>query len=301
MSQTASFAPSKPYVHPRGERFDITPLEAPLGARVTGIDLNHVKPEQVLQLKHALHEHHILVFNQQHLSDPDYLRFATHFGTVFQPPADIPVLSSGKDGRAPEIVKVANTEDGELGNGAIPAHADHQWTPSPSSGSFLYAQAVPSSGGETRFTNLVLAYETLDAATREEIDGLRLITYNPFVRRQLGGYNGGSVRYRTPNIPAIQGTEHPLVRTHPDSGKRLLFLGVATEVEVAGVDPAYGQALIERLRAHLEQPRFHYSHQWQPGDIVWWDNQAVLHARNAFPANEQRRMKRISLAGSRPF
>ncbi|WP_263264495.1 TauD/TfdA family dioxygenase [Pseudomonas sp. RIT-PI-S] len=283
------------------ERFDITPLDAPLGALVSGFDAKALRPEQVLQLKQALRDHHILLFRGQQLDDAQYLAFATHFGAVFQPPANIPVLSSGADGKAPEIVKVANSEGGELGNTAIPAHADHHWTPTPSSGSFLYAQAVPSTGGETRFTNLALAYETLNEATRREIDPLRLITYNPFIRLKTGGYNGSFVRYRTPEVPAIQGTEHPLVRTHPESGKRLLFLGVATEVEIPGADPAYGQALIERLREHLEQPRFHYSHAWQPGDIIWWDNQAVLHARNAFPAKEQRRMKRISLAGSRPF
>ncbi|EQM70823.1 TauD/TfdA family dioxygenase [Pseudomonas tohonis] len=281
--------------------FAITPLAAPLGAVVSGFDATRITPEQVLALKQAQREHHILVFRDQHLDDAQYLAFATHFGAVFQPPADIPVLSSGADGKAPEIVKVANTEDGELGNTAIPAHVDHHWTPTPSSGSFLYALEVPSKGGETRFTNLALAYSALDEATRREIDPLRLINYNPFIRLKSGGYNGGFVTYRTPDIPAIQGTEHPLVRTHPESGKRLLFLGVHTEVEIPGADPEYGKALIGRLREHLENPRFHYAHAWQPGDIVWWDNQAVLHARNGFPATEKRRMKRISLSGSRPF
>ncbi|HSC82456.1 MAG TPA: TauD/TfdA family dioxygenase, partial [Pseudomonas sp.] len=97
------------------------------------------------------------------------------------------------------------------------------------------------------------------------------------------------------------GTEHPLVRTHPDSGKRLLYLSVHTEVEIPGYDPTAGAALIARLREHLQNPRYAYSHKWQVGDIVYWDNQATLHARNAFPASQRRRMKRISLAGSRPF
>ncbi|WP_134559070.1 TauD/TfdA dioxygenase family protein, partial [Pseudomonas aeruginosa] len=195
MSQSATARQPEPEV---AEAFRITPLEAPLGAEVRGLDARRpLAPEQVLALKQALREHHILVFRQQHLDDEQYLRFATLFGSVFQPPADIPVLSSGGDGKVPDIVKVANTGDGELGNFALPAHIDHQWTPVPSSGSFLYALEVPSSGGETRFTNLARAYESLDEATRREIDGLRLINYNPFIRLREGGYGGGFATYRT--------------------------------------------------------------------------------------------------------
>ncbi|HSC85284.1 MAG TPA: TauD/TfdA family dioxygenase [Pseudomonas sp.] len=288
----------------RGEpqRFAIVPLAAPLGAEVYGLDgRQDLTAEQILALRQALLEHHILIFKHQQLDDAQFLRFSSWFGTVFQPHADFAVLSSGTDGKAPDIVKVANTGDGELGNFALPAHTDHQWTPTPSSGSLLYALEVPQEGGETSWTNLTLAYRALDEATRREIDGLKLINYNPFVRLKNGGYNGGFVTYRTPEIEPIQGTEHPLVRTHPDSGKRLLYLSVHTEVEISGYDPAAGAALIARLREHLQNPRYAYSHKWQVGDIVYWDNQATLHARNAFPASQRRRMKRISLAGSRPF
>lgn len=280
----------------------IQPLTAPLGAEVIGLDGRvDPSPQQILELKQALRDHHILIFRQQRLDDEQYLRFTSWFGSVFQPHPDFAVLSSGADGKAPEIVKVANTEDGELGNFALPAHVDHQWTPTPSAGSLLYALEVPDQGGETTWTNLALAYDALDEDTRREIDGLKLINYNPFVRLKNGGYNGGFVTYRTPEIEPIQGTEHPLVRTHPESGKRLLYLSVHTEVEIPGYDPQQGAALIARLREHLQNPRFSYSHKWQVGDIVYWDNQATLHARNAFPANQTRRLKRISLAGSRPF
>ena len=280
----------------------IQPLTAPLGSEIHNLDARvDPTPEQVLALKQALRDHHILIFKRQQLDDAQFLRFTSWFGSVFQPHPDFPVLSSGADGKAPDIVKVANTEDGELGNFALPAHSDHQWTPTPSAGSLLYALEVPEEGGETRWTNLALAYSALDEDTRREIDGLKLINYNPFVRIKSGGYNGGFVIYRTPDIEPIQGTEHPLVRTHPESGKKLLFLSVHTEVEIPGYDPEQGAALIARLREHLQNPRFSYSHKWEVGDIVYWDNQATLHARNAFPATQRRRLKRISLAGSRPF
>lgn len=290
------------FAHPPSA-FRIVPQAAPLGAVVHGLDARQpLTATQVLQLKQALRDHHILIFRQQALDDAQFLHFTSWFGSVFQPHPDFPVLSSRDDGKAPDIVKVANTEDGELGNADLSAHSDHHWTPQPSSGSLLYALEVPDQGGETVWTNLVLAYSTLDAATRAEIDDLRLINYNPFVRLRQGDYaRMGSILYRTPDIQPIQGTEHPLVRIHPQSGKPLLYLGARTEVEIAGYDPQRGQALIERLREHLRDPRLSYSHSWQVGDIVYWDNQATLHARKAFPAEQTRRLKRISLAGSRPF
>src|SRR5690606_19107877 len=199
----------------------IQPLAAPLGAEVHGLDARwDPKPEQILALRQALRDHHILIFKGQQLEDAQFLRFASWFGSVFQPHPDFAVLSSGDDGRAPDIVKVANTGDGELGNFALPAHIDHQWTPTPSAGSLLYALEVPEEGGETSWTNLALAYSALDEDTRREIDDLRLINYNPFVRIRNGGYGGGFVTYRTPDIEPIQGTEHPLVRVHPESGRR---------------------------------------------------------------------------------
>jgi len=285
-----------------GDGLRIVPLNAPLGAEVHGLDgRRDLTAEQILALKQAHREYQILIFKNQELDDAQFLRFTSWFGSVFQPHPDFAVLSSGTDGKAPDIVKVANTGDGELGNFALPAHTDHQWTPTPSAGSLLYALEVPEEGGETSWTNLALAYRALDEDTRREIDDLKLINYNPFVRIKNGGYGGGFVTYRTPDIEPIQGTEHPLVRTHPETGKRLLYLSVHTEVEIPGYDPQKGAALIARLREHLQNPRYSYTHKWQVGDIVYWDNQATLHARNAFPATQRRRMKRISLAGSRPF
>lgn len=285
----------------RQEPFSITPLDAPLGAEVQGFDARRDPgPQQILALKQALRDHHILIFHDQQLDDDQYLRFTSWFGTVYQPPTDYPVLASDPYGRTPDIVRVANVEGGHLqGNRELTPHIDHQWTPSPSASSLLYALAVPEEGGETTWTNLALAYAELDEVTRQEIDGLRLITYNPFVRYK-DGY-GGRILYRTPDIVPIQGAEHPLVRIHPESGRPVLYLSTDTEVEIPGYSAERGGELIERLRRHVQQPRFSYTHRWRVGDIVHWDNQATLHARNPFPAEQTRNLIRISLAGSRPF
>jgi taurine dioxygenase len=277
---------------------EIRPNGSPVGAEIHNLDAARpLAPELVLALKQAQRDHGILIFKGQDLSEADFKTFATYFGSVFHNPSDVPVLASGPQGVAPDIVRVSNI-DGYTGTGELSPHADHQWTPYPSAGSFLYALEVPDVGGNTSFYNLHLAYETLDQATKQRIAGLSLITYNPFLR----GEGDPRPLYRDPSLPLISPTfPHPLVRTHPESGKKVLFLGAKTEVEVVGLSVEEGSALVQQLRAHLTKERFRYEHKWSVGDIVFWDNQAVLHARTAFDPNARRVMKRISLAGPRPF
>ncbi|MBB3181472.1 TauD/TfdA family dioxygenase [Variovorax sp. Sphag1AA] len=304
MSLSVAERPSAVASSSSASPFRISPLDAALGALVEGFDVRRAPTgAQIHALKVALQDHHILLFRGQQPDDEDFLQFSSYFGTIFSPPRNAPVLGSDPYGAAPDIVLVSNVEDGLLGNAELTAHADHHWTPQPSSGSLLHALEIPAAGGDTTWFNLVAAYEALDEATRREIDGLQLITYNPFLRKRhpLPGVQGVP-RYRTPDIePLTPWVAHPLVRTHPDSGKRLLYLGEATEVEIVGYDPARGAALIARLREHLLEPRFAYTHRWKVGDIVYWDNQATLHSRTAFDPALRRRLKRISLAGSRPF
>jgi taurine dioxygenase len=277
----------------------LRPTGSALGARVKDLDVGApLAAEQILALKRGLLDHHVLVFEQQDLSEAQFKAFAHYFGSVFLPPADVPVLASKDGGATPDIVLVANVNGGYTGHGELSPHSDHHWAPQPSAGSLLYALEVPSVGGDTSFYNMHLAYETLDAEFKRRIDGLQLITYNPFLVPE----GGPRPKYRFEDKALVSPVfPHPLVRTHPDSGKRVLYLDAATEVEVVGLPKAEGAALIEQLREHLQQERFRYTHRWTVGDIVYWDNQAVLHARSAFPAESRRVLKRISIAGSRPF
>jgi taurine dioxygenase len=282
------------YIH----GIEIRPNGSAVGAEVHFLDAARpLAPELVIALKQAHREYGILIFKNQDLTEDEFKKFATYFGSIFQNPPEVPVLASGALGVAPDIVRVSNI-DGYTGTGELSPHADHQWTPYPSAGSFLYALEVPEVGGNTSFYNLHRAYETLDDATKQRIAGLSLITYNPFLR----GEGDPRPLYRDPSLPLTSPTfPHPLVRTHPESGKKVLFLGAKTEVEVVGLSVEAGTALVQQLRAHLTQDRFRYEHVWNVGDIVHWDNQAVLHARTAFDPTARRVMKRISLAGSRPF
>jgi taurine dioxygenase len=272
---------------------------AAVGAVVQGFDASVApRPGDVLALRRGLEDHGILIFKKQDLSEEAFTTFATSFGHIFYPPSDVPVLASDEGGKTPAIVRVSNVDGGYTGTGELSAHADHRWTPYPSASSFLYALEVPSRGGDTTWYNMALAYETLDQATKDEIAEVQLITYNPFL------FQPGDTRprYRDPNKPLISPVHpHPLVQTHLQSGKKLLALDWATEVEVVGRSVEDGKALVERLREHFHQPRFRYTHRWEVGDVVWWDNRATTHARTAFDPAERRVLKRISLAGGRPF
>jgi taurine dioxygenase len=277
----------------------IRSIDAPLGAIVTDLDASQaIAPEVILQLKEALRDRHILIFKDQKLSDKELLNFSLYFGALFVPSDETPVLAS-KLGETPVVIPISNVDGGYTGTGELTFHSDHKWTPTPSSGSLLYALEIPTHGGDTYWLNTNLAYEALDEATKERIADLQLITYNPFLRDR----NAPRSLYRLDKtIPLISPIfPHPLVRTHPESGKKHLYLDAATEVEIVGLEPEEGSKLIEQLRQHLTQPKFYYQHKWSVGDIVYWDNQATLHYRQAFDPNERRVLKRVSLAGSRPF
>ena len=147
------------------------------------------------------------------------------------------MLASPGGGAAPDVVLVANVEGGYTCTGELSAHPDHHWTPLPSAGSLLYALEVPERGGDTSFYNMHLAYEALDSATKQRIERLQLITYNPFLQDK----GEPRSKYRLEPKPLISPVfPHPLVRTHPDSGKRILYLDAAREVEVVRLEPRLG-------------------------------------------------------------
>ena len=279
----------------------ITPLpDAPLGARVDGLDLAQpLAAATVLRLKIAFALYQVLHVPRQQLTDQQYLNFATDFGNLFRSESDVPVLASSEQGQTPDIVLVANIDGGYTGSGELSAHSDHHWTPYPSKASFLNALEVPANGGDTYWSNQYQVYDSLPEKLKQQIAGLQLITYNPFVRRLIGGEHR---LYRDPaQAPISAAHPHPLVGTHPETGRKFLYLDQATEVEIVGLPSAEGEALIAQLRAHSQQAHFFYRHRWSVGDIVLWDNLATTHYRPAFDPQSRRVLKRISLAGGRPF
>ncbi|KAF3890807.1 TauD/TfdA family dioxygenase [Tolypothrix bouteillei VB521301] len=288
-------------------RIEITPTEAALGAIVTGVDASHsLEPEVILQLKQAWRDRHILIFKNQTLTDDQLLAFASYFGDIFQQPAYVR-RGETEEYLPPLVLTLANAAAEESSVNVFPnyrellPHIDHDWLPLPSSGSLLYAVQLPENGGpNTYWVNLEQAYEELDDATKKQIAGLQLRHFNFYGKYRDEYPKPGYAAGRSPE-PGERVAIHPLVRTHPDTGKKILFLNAASEVDIVDYDHVEGAKLIARLQEHITQPRFAYRHQWSKGDLLYWDNQATAHYRPEFHANATRILKRVSIRGSRPF
>ncbi|HEJ5347609.1 TPA: TauD/TfdA family dioxygenase [Pseudomonas aeruginosa] len=276
-------------------RLDVRPVAGRIGAEIRGVTLSgELDAATVEAIQAALVRHKVIFFrDQSHLDDQTQEAFAHLLGE----PVAHPTVPSREGTRF--LLEL----DGAEGRRANSWHTDVTFVEAYPKASILRSVVAPESGGDTVWANTASAYADLPAELRELADRLWAVHSNEY--DYAGVKPSASLEqlenYRKVFTSTVYETEHPLVRTHPESGRRVLFLSAHTEVEIPGYDPARGQALIGRLREHLARPELSYSHAWSVGDIVWWDNQAVLHARNAFPASERRRLKRISLAGSRPF
>lgn len=261
----------------------ITPTDGALGAIIAGVDASRpVEPQVILQLKQAWRDYHLLIFKDQTLTEEQLLAFANYFGDIFQQPAYIP---KGKlePILPPLVLTISNAayEESSVnlrpGNIELLPHIDHHWLPAPSSGSFLYAVEVPEKGPDTYWINLVQAYEELEDSIKEQIASLQVIHYNPFAKLHKGEIPTPSYGAGRELEPGEKPIAHPLVRTHPDSGKKILYLNAANEVEIVDYDPVEGAKLIEYLRQYIKQPKFVYQHHWTKDDLIFWDNQATAH------------------------
>lgn len=274
----------------------IEPTGGALGAEVLGVDLSGpVHGATVFALLVAFREHHVLLFRDQDLDDERQLEVAEWFGPRYVPPKDLPVLG---DDTQPPVVAVSNGPGGVLGDGELAAHSDLQYMPVPLLGSMLHAKVIPSSGGDTSWSNLHLAYDELDKALRDRIDGRRAWAFNPYAgRRAIRDLAGPNQRYVEEDVEPFF---HPLVRTHPDTGRKSLYVSWLT-AGIEGFPEERSRDLLRRLIAHVDDDRFYWTHQWQVGDVVVWDNRCTNHKRTSFDPTEPRLLHRVQIAGTRPF
>ena len=274
----------------------IEPTGGPLGAEVRGVDLSApIDGATVFAILEAFRSHHVLLFPDQELDDERQLEVAGWFGPRYVPPKDLPVLGNESQ---PPVVAVSNAPGGVLGDGELGAHSDLQYMPVPLLGSMLHAKVIPSSGGDTSWSNLHLAYDELDPALRDRIEGRRAWAFNPYAgSRAIRDLAGPNQRYVEDEVEPFF---HPLVRTHPDTGRKSLYVSYLT-AGIEGMDEAESRALLRELIHHVDDDRFYWTHQWRPGDVVVWDNRCTNHKRTSFDPSEQRVLHRVQIGGSRPF
>jgi taurine dioxygenase len=275
-----------------------TPLR-PFGAEVTDIDLRSLADAGFTAIYRAWIDHQVLLFRDQALTDADLVSFSRRFG----PLDHAPVQENGQRVVAgmPEIYVVSNVIEngvaiGSLGAGEAVWHTDMSYLPAPPKASMLYALEIPPSGGDTSFCDMYAAFDALPRPLRQRVLGLRV--------KHDGTYNsGGYVRQGvTPTDDPRQapGTLHPLVCTHPESGRRMLYLGRRRMAWIEGLDRAASDTLLDAIWAHATQPAFCFTHRWRVGDLVLWDNRCTMHRRDKFAPESRRIMHRTQVKGIAP-
>jgi len=270
-----------------------------LGAEIIGVDFRMIDDAAFSVIHRAWIDHQVLLFRGQSLTDLDLIAFSRRFGDLDH----APIQENGQsiaNGR-PEIYVVSNVIEngvaiGSLGYGEAVWHTDMSYLRAPPKASMLYALEIPPAGGDTSFVDMYAAFEALPTALRERALGLRV--------KHDGTYNsGGFVRQGvtpTDDPREAPGTMHPLVCTHPESGRRMLYLGRRKMAWLEGFDLAESDKLLDEIWTHATQPRFVWTHQWRVGDLVLWDNRCTMHRRDPFDAAARRVMHRTQVKGSAP-
>lgn len=281
---------------------DYTVNKNAFGVRIHDINLAApMTADTILKIQHLFQQYKLIIFEHQTLNDEQLCSFAHRFGPPFHSTRDNPVL--GGEEQLPSIIIVGNQADEYektyLGHMEVLPHSDHQWLRCPSSASLLYAVDIAQDSASTTWTDMVAAYSLLDDSTKARINTLKLVTYNPF-HRPFGSI---LARYVNSQIEVVPGEvyPHPLVRTHPVTGEKILYLHAAYEMELLGVAYNEGAELIDTLHKHMSNIECKYEHSWKNGDVVMWDNQATVHYRPEFDKAVRRVLKRVSIAGGIPF
>ncbi len=275
---------------------EVVPTGAALGAEVRGVDLRHLDAAAFAAIQAAWLDHLVLLFRGQALGDEALIAFSRRWGALDW----APVQETGRrfvEGH-PELYVVSNVVEngvpiGSLGAGEAVWHTDMSYLEDPPKASMLYALEIPEKGGDTGFCNMYTAYDALPPTLKERVAKLSL--------KHDGTYNsGGYLRQGTEAVDDPRrspGAVHPLVCTHPETGRRMLYLGRRRNGYVSGLELAQSEALLDELWGYATRAEFAWYNRWRAGDLVLWDNRCTMHRRDPFDAAARRIMHRTQIKG----
>jgi taurine dioxygenase len=283
------------------QHFAIKPFDAPLGAEVLGLDLSQaVSAEDFARLHRAHLDHHVLVFRDQQITPSQQVAFSRRFGRL-----QIHVLRQFQLASDPEVLVISNIrENGQpigLGDAGHFWHSDLSYKETPSLGSMLHAQELPEEGGDTLFANQHTAWEQLPVYLQLAVEGLKA------EHSYLARYE--ELRKRNPWRPALTQAQidevrpavHPVVRTHPETGRKALFVSEHFTTRIVGLPEDESRALLDELFDYGTRPEHVYRHRWQPQDMVFWDNRSLMHLAAGCPEDQRRKLYRTTIEGDVPF
>jgi len=292
-----------------GAKIEIRSGNGPFGAEIVGADLARDLDEAAFQrIRNAYYEHSIIVFRDQHLTPAQQIAFSRRFGEL-----EIHLLKQYLLPGYPEILVISNIlEDGrpiglaDAGRVAV-WHTDTSYRKAPSAGSALYALEIPHSDagdalGDTLFASTFLAFDALSDTMKSRLTGLRAIHH------MTKGYDGAPdgpatrVTYDVSQREQVPDQAHPIIRTHPITGRKCIYVNKLCVTGIAGMPDGESGSLLEEIYAHCTRPEFIYRHKWRVGDLLMWDNCSLQHlAVQDYALPRRRRMHRTTIAGTVPF
>jgi len=268
----------------------IRKLTATIGAEVSGVDLRQPLPVGIRdEILTALVTYHVIFFRNQDITPEEQVAFAKQFGPISFPPF------APKYGTHPEFIVLDQTSP--KGEGADEWHSDNSFMAEPPMGSILRAVRIPEVGGDTCFASTVAAYEALSSPVQELIDGLTAV--HDITKPLLKGIAAG---HATVDLAEVQAqwppVEHPIVRTHPVTGKKSLYVNRNSTTHIVGLTERENEALLPMLTDHIRSPEFQCRFSWDTNSVAFWDNRSAQHF--AVPDYRTRRiMNRVTIAGEK--
>ncbi|MDR9835663.1 TauD/TfdA dioxygenase family protein [Herbaspirillum huttiense] len=282
------------------QHFEIRPFDAPLGAEIVGLDLNlPVSAQELARIRGALVEHGVVVFREQRITPQQHIDFSRRFG-----PLQVHVLNRFHLAGHPEILIVSNVVENGKPIGLVDAgadwHSDLSYMPKPSLGALLHSQELPAERGDTLYANTAAAWDSLPAALKTQLEGKRAVHSYVYRYERLSKLSPWRQPLTQQQIDEVPPVEHPVVITHPESGRKILFVSEGFTSHIIGIPRDESDALLKELHAHITRPENVYTHQWQAHDMVFWDNRSTQHYAAITPQHLRRTLYRTTVEGDVP-
>ena len=282
-----------------GISLNTAPLTPALGAEIVDVDLSADIGQDLFSLIHqAFLDYQVLVFRRQNMSPADHVRFARLFGEI-----QVHVMNQYHADGHPELYLLSNLDENGSPNGRHPDqgtlawHTDGSWQRITGQATMIYSIEAPERGGETEICDMYGAYDELDQTARNYYETLHVMHSLDYSRSRNHPHEPLTEEQKR----AVPPVKHPLVRTHPETGRRCMFLGDHAET-VVGVDYAAGQVLVDEINHQLINSKRVYTHRWQPNEFMIWDNRCVMHRSRSFDTtNDRRVVRRCTVLGEVPW